>query len=78
MNSNMTQDQIEEYKNAFKFFDKDGSEQISTEELGDAMSKLGYNLTNEQVAIILNQVDTDGSGQIGFDEFLQFINKANA
>ena len=77
MASNFSEEQLNEYKGAFKFFDGDESGQISVEELGNAMSKLGYNLTQEQVSIILNKVDTDNSGQIGFEEFLAFITQAN-
>lgn len=67
-----------QYKQAFDFFDSDGSGQISTSELGKAMTSLGYNLNPQQVQQILTHVDKDGSGQIGFDEFLAFVASAKS
>jgi len=65
-----------QYKQAFDFFDQDGSGQISTQELGNAMQQLGYNLNAQQISQVLAHVDTDGSGQIGFEEFLAFVQNA--
>ena len=72
----MDANKVQEYKAAFQFFDKDNSGQISTDELKAAMSTLGYDLNATQISTILATVDTDKSGQIGFDEFLAFIQKA--
>ena len=65
--------EIAQYKQAFDFFDTDGSGVVSASELGNAMQQLGYNLTPQQIQQILTYIDNDGSGQIGFDEFLDFI-----
>ena len=76
MSTNLTPEERLAYKQAFDFFDGDQSGQISTTELGKAMGKLGYNLNATQVQEILQHVDTDGNDQIGFDEFLVFIQQA--
>ena len=76
MNKNFSAQERQQYKQAFDFFDKDGSGSISSQELSTAMKSLGYDLTQQQISTILNHVDGDHSGQIDFEEFLTFIASA--
>ncbi|XP_067681355.1 uncharacterized protein [Haliotis asinina] len=67
-------DQISEkdlqvYREAFELYDKDGSGYIAEEELGTVMRSLGQNPTNAYLHEAIRQADTDGSGQLGFEEF---------
>ena len=64
----------------FKLFDKDGSGEISTHEIRDVLvpksTKKG--MVNEGNKIwdqILKEIDTDGSGEIDFNEFKVMMEK---
>ena len=49
-----------EYRDAFKFFDKDGNGFITTRELGAIMRSLGQNPTENELQDMVNEVDYDG------------------
>eukprot|EP00397_Hematodinium_sp_SG-2012_P060343 GEMP01078446.1.p1 GENE.GEMP01078446.1~~GEMP01078446.1.p1 ORF type:complete len:159 (+),score=50.14 GEMP01078446.1:136-612(+) len=70
---NFSEDQIEEFKEAFSLFDKDGNGTITAEELGVVMRSIGRNPTNEQLRQMIAEVDEDGSGEIEFPEFLKLM-----
>ncbi|KAK2154774.1 hypothetical protein LSH36_258g05110 [Paralvinella palmiformis] len=61
---------MQEYKEAFQMFDKDGDGTISTKELGIVMRSLGQNPTESELQEIINEVDIDGNGKIDLDEFI--------
>ena len=64
-----TDDQIEEFKEAFGLFDKDGDGTITATELGTMMRSLGKDPTMEELDAMIAEVDDDGSGEIEFPEF---------
>jgi calmodulin len=70
MTENLTEEQIAEFKEAFQIFDKDGDGSITTKELGTVMRSLGQNPSEEELSIMIEEVDEDGSGTIDFKEFL--------
>jgi len=57
-------------KEGFSLFDKDGSGTISTKELGTVMKSLGQNPTEAELQEMITEVDANGSGTVGFPEFL--------
>jgi Ca2+-binding EF-hand superfamily protein len=65
----LTEEQKKEIKEAFDLFDTDGSGEVSTQELKVAMRALGFEASTDDVKKMINTVDEDGAGQIGFDEF---------
>jgi Ca2+-binding EF-hand superfamily protein len=67
--SDLTADQIAEFKKAFLIFDRDGDGTITTKELGAVMRNLGQTPTDSQVADMIQEVDADNSGSIDFQEF---------
>ncbi|KAJ7390484.1 hypothetical protein OS493_025189 [Desmophyllum pertusum] len=73
MADKLTQDQIEEYRDAFQHFDKDNSGFITTKELGNAMRSLGENPREEDLQMMINSVDIDGNGQMDFEEFVKLM-----
>lgn len=71
----LSDEQIEEFKEAFALFDKDGDGSITTCELGTVMRSLGQNPTETELQDIINEVDADGNGTIDFEEFLAMMAK---
>jgi len=75
MTDQLTNEQIEEFKEAFLLFDRDNDGFITTKELGTVMRSLGQSPTEHELQDMINEVDTDGSGTIDFPEFLQMMAK---
>jgi len=71
----LTEEQINEFKEAFSLFDKDGDGTITTLELGTVMRSLGQNPTDAELQDMINEVDKDGNGEIDFPEFLSMMAK---
>ena len=57
----------------FEIFDKDGNGSIDHTELQEILSMTGENISDEEVAVIMQEVDTDGNGSIDFDEFKRMM-----
>ena len=56
----------EELRDVFKVFDKDNSGFISASELKEVSSKLGRNLTEEDVKEMMKETDLDEDGKISY------------
>lgn len=54
----LTDEEIEDYKEAFSNFDKDGNGNIDEGELGVVMRSLGYSPTNQQLKEMMAKVRT--------------------
>ncbi|KAG5181171.1 hypothetical protein JKP88DRAFT_150876, partial [Tribonema minus] len=54
----------------FDGLDRDGSGEISARELGPPLLATGAARSTAEVAALIRQADKDGSGEIGFEEFL--------
>merc|ERR1711918_80398 len=67
----LSEEQMEEIREAFGLFDGDASGAIDVRELKAAMRALGFEFKNEELKKMVADVDSDGSGQIEFGEFLQ-------
>jgi calmodulin len=75
MEQNLTQEQIQEYKEVFAIFDKDGDGEITSKELGTVMRALGQNPSETIIEEMIKGMDTDGNGVIDWDEFLSIMVK---
>lgn len=71
----LSQEQIDEFKEAFKLFDRDGDGTVDVDELGTVMKSLGQEPTEQEIRDMISEVDNDGSGSIEFPEFLQLMAK---
>ncbi|XP_053404175.1 calmodulin-A-like [Mercenaria mercenaria] len=71
----LTEEQIEEFMEAFNLFDKDGDGLISTKELGTVIRSLGLNPTEAELQDMINEVDADGNDSVDFPEFLKMMAK---
>ena len=70
---NFNPQQIDELKEAFSYFDKDGDGTITIKEIGLTMRSLGLNPTDAELHDILLALDEDGDGEIDFGEFLTLM-----
>ena len=61
-------DPDKELRDAFKVFDTNGSGSISRDELKRLMTQLGQNLSEAELDAMMDEVDTDGDGEISFEE----------
>ncbi|GAA6087508.1 calcium-binding protein 7 [Tachysurus ichikawai] len=52
-------DEVEEIREAFKVFDRDGNGFISKQELGMAMRSLGYMPNEVELEVIIKRLDMD-------------------
>ena len=56
-------------KRLFDSIDADGGGTLDIEEMKQLFKDLGLELTSDQEATVMSRIDTDGSGEIDFDEF---------
>ncbi|KAK9091469.1 hypothetical protein Sjap_024646 [Stephania japonica] len=64
-----SKEEIEDLRNAFKVFDADKNGLISREELCNVMRSVGDSCSIEDCKRMISGVDSDGDGQINFEEF---------
>ena len=69
----LTEEQMQEIREAFDLFDTDGSGSIDAKELKVAMRALGFEPKKEEIKKMIADIDTDGSGTIDFNEFLEMM-----
>ena len=66
---------INEIKEIFSLFDKNGSGSVSIKEIGNLYRALGFTPTEVELNQIVHDLDSDGSGAIEFSEFLEMFQK---
>ena len=71
--SKLPAETIAQYRDVFEVFDKDKDGHITKEELKKALTKLHVDVSDEDVDRMMANVDTDGNGEIDFDEFCQMM-----
>ena len=69
----LTDFQIEEFKEAFRVFDTDGSGNIDKAELKNLMTSVGQTTGDEELDEMIRITDADGSGEIDFYEFVALM-----
>ncbi|KAK4221111.1 hypothetical protein QBC38DRAFT_429655 [Podospora fimiseda] len=74
-NTNLTPDEIAQYREVFEIFDKDGTGDITAAELGQVMRELGLNPSREELDDIVNEADLNKDGVISFEEFLSLMSQ---
>lgn len=58
---------------AFKVFDENNDGFITASELRTVMQNLGAKLNDEEIDKMVAEADTDGDGQINYEEFVQMM-----
>merc|ERR1711934_301546 len=69
----LSEEQMDEIREAFNLFDGDQSGAIDVRELKAAMRALGFEVKNEELKKMVSDVDNDGNGTIEFAEFLEMM-----
>ena len=65
------QEEIDQCREAFERFDKDGSGTIDVWELRQVLEAMGQKPTEEELFQMISEVDDNMSGSIDFGEFLK-------
>ena len=65
----------EKFAKVFNEFDKDGSGSITTNELASVLRDLGQIPSKLELESMIIEMDTNGEGTIGLDEFMEFMTK---
>ena len=70
-----TDEQIQEFHDAFCMYDKENVGYIFSHELRDMLKTIGYNPTDRTLENLTITIDSDGNGKIDFSEFIDLIDK---
>ncbi|XP_065921016.1 calmodulin-like [Dysidea avara] len=68
-----TDSDLEEVREMFSIFDKDGNGFISAAELRHVLKNHGEMVTDEEVDEMMREADVDGDGQVNYDEFVAMM-----
>ncbi|GLE08444.1 hypothetical protein PINS_up019627 [Pythium insidiosum] len=69
----LSEEEIEEIREAFNLFDTDGSARSTQRKLKAAMQSLRLEAKNQTIYQMIGDIDKDGSGSIDFEEFLDMM-----
>ena len=76
MSVKLTKEQLNELKEDFKDFDKDGNGTISAEEFRSFIKKHNEDMTDIEIDMALIMMDaSDGDEKVNFEEFLSMQTK---
>ena len=77
--STLQKEKVDKYKKAFEIFDDDNSGLINPKELLEVLAELDHSLSNDEIYLLISELDYDGDGSIGLNEFVsQMINKESS
>ncbi|XP_050316116.1 troponin C-like [Anthonomus grandis grandis] len=62
-----------ELKEAFRLYDKEGNGYIPTSSLREILAALDDQLTPDQLNEMIAEIDSDSSGTVDFDEFMEMM-----
>jgi len=66
-------EEIKTILGVFRMFDEDGSDSISSNELGEILAYMGQGCPKDKVDELVKKFDTDESGEIEWEEFLELV-----
>ncbi|KAF6734569.1 Calcium-binding protein 5 [Oryzias melastigma] len=67
---NLTNDELDELREAFLEFDKDKDGYISCKDLGNLMRTMGYMPTEMELIELSQNINMNLGGQVDFDDFV--------
>lgn len=69
----LTQNEIEELRQAFDLFDTNGNGKIDVKDLRSAMQSLGFDTKNPTIYQMIQDIDKSSGTEVNFDEFLNLM-----
>eukprot|EP01133_Synstelium_polycarpum_P006782 gene6782-7884_t len=69
----VTAEELAEFRQCYTHFDKDNDNKLNKLELSSCLKALGEDLTDAQLDVVMTKVDTDGSGHVSFEEFVEYL-----
>ncbi|KAK3925182.1 Troponin C, isoallergen Bla g 6.0101 [Frankliniella fusca] len=63
----------QELREAFRLYDKEGNGYITTQVLREILRELDDKVTAEELDMMIQEIDSDGSGTVDFDEFMEVM-----
>nr|CAD2126649.1 unnamed protein product [Meloidogyne enterolobii] len=63
----------QELREAFRLYDKEGNGYINVSDLREILRALDDKITDDELDEMIAEIDTDGSGTVDFDEFLEMM-----
>ncbi|KAF9905417.1 hypothetical protein BX616_001025, partial [Lobosporangium transversale] len=72
-NINFTPEELAKFKEAFTSYDKDKNGRIATDELKQLAASVGQEASDEELGFVIKAFDTNGDGELDFDEFLGLL-----
>ena len=76
-NNSMSEELKQDYMDAFNMFDTNHDGTITPQKIGELMRKLGQIPTEKDLICMIENVTKPGSKKIGFDEFVDMMEKKN-
>mmetsp|Transcript_128122 Transcript_128122/g.370912 ORF Transcript_128122/g.370912 Transcript_128122/m.370912 type:complete len:168 (+) Transcript_128122:111-614(+) len=73
LHPNLSEEDLQEFREIFNLVDSDKGGSIGTEELARLMETLGIRTTTEELRLMVSEIDENGNGEIDFDEFVQVM-----
>ncbi|CAG9585215.1 unnamed protein product [Danaus chrysippus] len=67
----------QELKEAFRLYDKEGNGYITTQVLREILRELDDKISAEELDMMIEEIDSDGSGTVDFDGKVKFITHSN-
>eukprot|EP00322_Chrysochromulina_rotalis_P015410 CAMPEP_0115844460 /NCGR_PEP_ID=MMETSP0287-20121206/8839_1 /TAXON_ID=412157 /ORGANISM="Chrysochromulina rotalis, Strain UIO044" /LENGTH=225 /DNA_ID=CAMNT_0003298185 /DNA_START=48 /DNA_END=725 /DNA_ORIENTATION=+ len=69
----LTEDQLDEFREAFNTFDEDGGGTIDKDELRKLLTFAGQTPSDDELRDMIQIIDADGTGDINFPEFVTLM-----
>ena len=69
----LSEDEVQEIKEAFDLFDPEGHGFVNPRDLKSALDSLGVEAKNQTIYQMISDLEADGGGNINFEEFLHLM-----
>ena len=70
-----TPEEVAEFREIFNLVDLDGGGSIDLDELRELMDLLGMNASKDEMEAMVNEIDSEGTGEISFHDFVKVMSK---